>query len=89
MKVIAIDLGATSGRVMTVSHENHQFSYVENARFSNKVYQDNNTLRWDFSYLMENIITGIKKALMENPDIASIGIDTWGVDYGFIKDGKL
>ena len=89
MKVIAIDLGATSGRVMTVSHENHQFSYVENARFSNKVYQDKNTLRWDFSYLMENIITGIKKALMENPDIASIGIDTWGVDYGFIKDGKL
>ena len=89
MKVIAIDLGATSGRVMTVTHENNTFSYVENARFLNKVYDDNETLRWDFEYLMENILLGIEKALKENPDIASIGIDTWGVDYGFIKDGQL
>ncbi len=89
MKVIAIDLGATSGRVMTVTHENNTFSYVENARFLNKVYDDNGTLRWDFEYLMENILSGIEKALKENPDIASIGIDTWGVDYGFIKDGQL
>lgn len=90
MKVISVDLGATSGRVMTVSHENHRFSYEENARFANRVYQDEaGVLRWDFSYLLKNVIEGIQKALEKNPDIVSIGIDTWAVDYGFLKEGKL
>lgn len=90
MKVISVDLGATSGRVMTVTHENHRFSYEENARFANKVYTDSKgVLRWDFSYLMENIIKGIRKALEEHKDILSIGIDTWAVDYGLLKQGKL
>lgn len=90
MKVVAIDLGATSGRVMTVTHENHRFSYEENHRFPNRTYVDSEGyLRWDFAYLLENIKEGIKKALTQNPDIESIGIDTWGVDYGLIKDGKL
>ncbi len=90
MKVISVDLGATSGRVMTVSHENHRFSYEENARFANRVYEDKEgVLRWDFSYLLKNVIEGIQKALEKNPDIVSIGIDTWAVDYGFLKGGKL
>lgn len=90
MKVIAVDLGATSGRVMTVSHDAHIFSYEEEHRFLNKTYTDKDGyLRWDFSYLFENVIEGIKKALLKHPDIESIGIDTWGVDYGLIKNGKL
>ena len=90
MKVIAVDLGATSGRVMTVTHENHKFSYEENARFLNRVYTDKKgVLRWDFAYLLKNVINGIQVALEKHPDIESIGIDTWAVDYGFIKDGKL
>ena len=89
MKVLTIDLGATSGRVMTVTHDNHRLSYEENARFLNKVKNENGMLRWDFPYLFNNIKDGIKKALSEHPDIASIGIDTWAVDYGFIKNGKL
>ena len=89
MKVISIDLGATSGRVMTLVYEQNKFTYHENARFLNKVYEKNGVLRWDFNYLFANILQGIKAALKENPDIASIGIDTWGVDYGLLKDGKL
>ncbi len=90
MKVISIDLGATSGRVMTVSYEDGKFSYVENARFDNKTYLDGkNILRWDFSLLIDNVISGLKKALSESPDAKSISIDTWAVDYGLIKDGKL
>ena len=57
MKVIAIDLGATSGRVMTITHENHHFSYQENSRFLNRTYTDENGyLRWDFpySFLLKN-----------------------------------
>jgi rhamnulokinase len=90
MKVISIDLGATSGRVMTVSYDGMKFSYAENARFANRTYLDkDNILRWDFSYLIRNVIDGVKKALEESPDAKSISIDTWAVDYGLIKDGKL
>ena len=77
MKVIAIDLGATSGRVMTITHENHHFSYQENSRFLNRTYTDENGyLHWDFPYLFENIKKGILTALSENPDAESISIDT-------------
>lgn len=90
MKVISVDLGATSGRVMTVTLEGGKFSYVENARFLNKVYRaKDGVLRWDFPYLLSHVIEGIQKALEASPDALSIGIDTWGVDFGLIKDGKL
>lgn len=90
MKAIAIDLGATSGRVMTITHENHLFSYQENSRFLNRTYTDKDGyLHWDFPYLFENIKKGILIALIENPDVESISIDTWGVDYGIVRDGKL
>ncbi len=87
MKVIAVDLGATSGRVMTIAHENNIFSCKENLRFSNRVYADESDyLCWDFKYLLSNVIEGINLSLKENDDIASIAIDTWGVDYGLIDN---
>ena len=90
MNVLCIDLGATSGRVMTINYNDGLLSYKENARFLNRVYRDkNNTLRWDFSYLFYHIIHGIKQAIHDNPNIDSIGIDTWGVDYGLLKTDKL
>ena len=90
MKVIAIDIGATSGRVMTVKEEGGKISYEENNRFLNRIYEENDTLYWDFELLFNNIKEGIKLALEKNPDIRSIGIDTWAVDYGVIdKEGKL
>lgn len=90
MKVIAIDIGATSGRVMTVSEENGKITYEENNRFLNKIYEKDETLYWDFNLLFNNICDGIKIALNKNHDIQSIGIDTWAVDYGIIKkDGTL
>ncbi len=90
MKVIAVDLGATSGRVMAVTHENGRFRIEECARFLNKTHIDEKGyLRWDFSYLLDNVKNGIKEALRKHPDVASIGIDTWGVDYGLLKNGKL
>ncbi len=91
MKTIAVDLGATSGRVMCIDHRDGHFFLEEDARFLNKTYIDSNGyLRWDFSYLLENVINGIRTALIKNPDAESIGVDTWGVDYGLLdKNGKL
>ncbi len=89
-KVIAVDLGATSGRVMVITHNNHRFSLEEIARFPNRTYTDKKGyLRWDFSYLLSNVKEGIFAALEKHPDVSSIGIDTWGVDYGLLKDEEL
>lgn len=90
MKVISIDIGATSGRVMVVKYENNIINYEEMHRFDNKTYLKDETLYWDFNLLINNIIDGIKISLNKYDDIKSIGIDTWGVDYGVIdKDGNL
>lgn len=90
MKVISIDIGATSGRVMVVKYENNIIRYEEMHRFDNKTYLKDETLYWDFNLLINNIIDGIKISLNKYDDIKSIGIDTWGVDYGVIdNDGNL
>ena len=90
MKCIAVDIGATSGRVMTVTYENGIFSYREDKRFVNRIYDDGGTLRWDFPLLLDNIVSGIHEALRKDPAIRTVGIDTWAVDYGMIdSEGKL
>ena len=90
MKVLSIDLGASSGRVMVVDYDSGSFKYSEIRRFQNKVLKEGDCLRWDFSHLFNEIITGIKEGLVKYGDIASIGIDTWGVDYGLIdQNGTL
>ena len=90
MKVISIDIGATSGRVMVVEHNNGRLAYEEIHRFKNRTYLNGLFLHWDFKLLLGNIIEGIKKALALHNDIESIGIDTFGVDYGILdKNGKL
>lgn len=90
MKVLSVDLGATSGRVMMVEHLNHIFSYQEILRFENRTYlDDNGYLRWDFNLLLNNIILGIRQGLRLYDDIESISIDSWAVDYGLLQDDKL
>lgn len=90
MKCISVDIGATSGRVMTVTFENGRFTYEEDKRFVNRIYQDGETLRWDFHLLLENIVSGIHEALKRHPDVVSLGIDTWAVDYGMLdREGRL
>ncbi len=90
MKVISIDIGATSGRVMTVTEKDGIISYEENARFENRLVEKDDTLYWDFPLLLNNIQNGLKKALAEHPDVKSASIDTWAVDYGVLdQNGNL
>lgn len=90
MKVLSIDLGASSGRCMVVHHEQQKIRYEEVNRFKNIIIQNDHYLRWDIDHLIKNILQGIMSAFEKYPDIASIGIDTWGVDYCLINhDGDL
>ena len=86
--VLAIDLGAESGRVVAVHLERDGLVLEELHRFPNGAVEVRDTLYWDFLRLWSEIQTGIEKGKAHRP--ASIGVDTWGVDFGLLdKDGDL
>jgi rhamnulokinase len=86
--VIAVDFGAESGRVMAVHFDGEEMRLEELHRFPNTAVTINNTIHWDFLRLWNDIQTGIEKGKALHP--ASIGVDTWGVDFGLLdREGKL
>ena len=90
-RYIAADFGAGSGRVIVGTPSAEGIQLEEIHRFENNQKMINGHLRWDFNALFNELKTGLKKAFAKYGDeIESIGIDTWGVDYGLLdKDGKL
>ena len=85
-KVLAFDLGASSGRAILATYENGALHTSEIHRFENRPRKKAGHLRWDFSDLLEQVQTGIRKAGSFN----SIAFDTWGIDYGLLDgDGHL
>ncbi|MBL8155853.1 MAG: rhamnulokinase [Anaerolineae bacterium] len=86
-RVIAIDLGAESGRVMQVSFDGNSLHSDEIHRFANQPVTVSGTLYWDALRLFHEITTGIRAV---PAGAASLGIDTWGVDFAFLdRDGRL
>src|SRR5436190_603473 len=86
--VLAVDLGAESGRVMAVKFDGHRLRIDELHRFSNKPVTINQTMYWNFISLWDNIQEGIAAGKSLSP--ASVGVDTWGVDFGLLdKRGDL
>jgi rhamnulokinase len=90
-KYIAVDLGAESGRVMIGTIMDDKLALDEIHRFSNGPIEENGSLKWDFDKLISEIKAGISKAAKAaGNDIAGIGVDSWGVDFGLLdSDGKL
>ena len=88
---LAIDLGAESGRVILAKFDGEKIVTEELDRFFNEPVLFNGTLYWDILRLILNIRNGINKALkITEGNVKSIGVDTWGVDFGLIgKDGSL
>ncbi len=91
LKMLAIDLGASSGRGIVGHFDGERLSLEENHRFPNEPVINAGSFNWDILRIFHEIKNSIRKcALSEDKDIASIAIDTWGVDYGFLnKNGKL
>ena len=88
-KVLAFDLGASSGRAMLGSFDGETIHMEEIHRFSNDTVTVNGTFYWDTLRLFFEIKRGISLA-MQKGGFDAIGIDTWGVDFGMIdKHGKL
>ncbi|WP_324643036.1 rhamnulokinase family protein [Pseudarthrobacter sp. LT1] len=90
----AVDIGASSGRVILgrVSRNGVQLETVH--RFPNGVVERDGGLRWDFDALFAEVLAGLRAAAAaaaaRGEKIGSIGIDTWAVDYGLVDSaGKL
>lgn len=88
-KVLAFDFGASSGRAIIGSFDGEKITLKEVHRFTNDPVDLGGTLYWDVLRLFYEIKQGIVKAKIAG-GFDSIGIDTWGVDFGLIdKNGRL
>ena len=87
--VAAIDLGATSGRVMLGHVGPDVLEAQAVARFPNTPVRTRDGLHWSVTTLYGSITAGLRDAVRRAPDLASIGIDSWAVDYALLRDGRM
>jgi rhamnulokinase len=87
--VAAVDLGATSGRVM-LGHVSHaEIRLVSVARFPNNPVRTVDGLHWNILELYRNITEGLASAARSEPRIRSIGVDSWAVDYALLSGDRM
>lgn len=87
---LAFDFGASSGRAILVNIEKDFINIKEIHRFPNEPVFLGDKYFWDFPRLLSETKIALKKLVASATKITSIGIDTWGVDYGLLdKDNNL
>ena len=87
--VLAFDFGASSGRAVLGCFDGERINLCETHRFDNDPVLVRGTFYWDVLRLLHDIKLGMAKA-KTIARFSSVGIDTWGVDFGLLdKDGAL
>jgi rhamnulokinase len=84
LKFAAVDLGAESGRVVVGSFDGQTVALEETHRFANTPVRAAGTLHWDVLRLWNDIQDGLAKAHQQHGDLAGVGVDTWGLDFGLL-----
>jgi len=86
----AVDLGATSGRVIVGTWTKNKLTLTEVHRFPNAFHSLAGHDYWDVPTLWSEVQAGLRQAAAQFKSIASIGVDTWGVDHALVNDaGRL
>ena len=85
---LAIDIGASSGRHIVGWREGSEIKTKEVYRFPNGVTKQDGHLIWNIDGLVDSVITGLGEAFKLYPEIESLSIDTWGVDYVLLDGDK-
>ncbi len=92
-QVAAVDLGATSGRVMVADVGAGRLEMRAVARFANDPVRlwngARDALHWDIPGLYASICAGLSAAAAQSDNLVGIGVDSWAVDYGLLRDGAL
>lgn len=90
MNLIAIDLGASSGRLISGQYDGEKIDLKEQYRFSNRPVDVNGDLYWDYLKIFQEIKYGLSIAMQDLGRIDALNVDTWGVDYGLLTSrGEL
>lgn len=88
--LVALDLGASSGRVITARLRDNRLDLHEVARFPNAPVAlptaDGPRLYWDILRLWEAVLDGLRLAGRQQGELAAVGVDSWAVDYGLLDD---
>lgn len=83
--LLAVDLGASSGRIVAGLFDGQRLTLEDGHRFENGGMPLADSLHWDVLGLWSNIKQGLRAAAATYGDnIASVGVDTWGVDFGLL-----
>ena len=85
---LAIDIGASSGRHIIGWREGDEIKTKEVYRFPNGVTKQDGHLIWDIECLYNSVLAGLREAFRLYPQIESLSIDTWGVDYVLLDGDK-
>ena len=86
----AVDLGATSGRIIVGTWAKDRLALTEIHRFPNAFQSLGGHDYWNLPGLWTEVQAGLRKAARQFPKLAAVGVDTWGVDYALLNDaGRL
>ncbi|WP_367371217.1 rhamnulokinase [Pediococcus parvulus] len=86
---IAVDIGASSGRLMLGQQENGKLTLKEVYRFTNGFSMEDKHDRWNIDHLINEIFRGLEKVKQMGISDVTLGIDTWAVDYVLVgSNGK-
>jgi sugar (pentulose or hexulose) kinase len=89
VRVAAVDLGATSGRIMSGRISRDRVELNEMHRFPNGAVRAGGALLWDVLGVHREVLAGIRQVARTGP-LHGIGIDSWAIDYGLVdRDGVL
>ncbi|MGS2616124.1 rhamnulokinase [Micromonospora sp. LZ34] len=88
--VAAVDLGAASGRVMAGRLGPRTLDLAEVERFDNVPVRAGGVLHWDILRIHRGVLDGLRAAGRHAGPVASVGVDSWAVDYGLLDaDGRV
>ena len=88
--MVAVDLGAQSGRVAVGRFDGERLSVREVHRFPNVPVRIRGTLQWDLLRLYDGVLEGLRAAGRDGAGVDAIGVDSWGVDFGLLdRRGRL
>ncbi|NQW48619.1 MAG: rhamnulokinase, partial [Planctomycetes bacterium] len=82
---LAIDLGASGGRIVSGSFDGRLLELDEIHRFDNGPISMGGQLVWDLVRLWQEVLVGLRAAAGRHGQaVSSVGVDTWGVDFSFV-----